>query len=254
MKNDLQAAAKIQHSLLPTRMPETEGVKTAWLFNPCEELAGDTLNIFRLDDKHLGLYLLDVSGHGVPAALLSVTLSRILAPSEGSILRVHGDGSKDSCNLPPAQVAQNLNKRFLIDESTGQYFTLIYGILNTETYEFRFVSAGHPSPFLLSGDHCQPILESAGLPVGFLENETYQETTVRLKPGDRLYLYSDGLIEAMNQNGTQFGAHRLMQLAQLNRELSLKESLEAFSTEVQEFTGKKESVDDISIIGLEITP
>src|SRR5207244_12151994 len=85
LKRDLQAAARIQQALLPAALPDTEPVHLAWTFRPCEELAGDLLNIFLLDDQRVGLYLLDVSGHGVAASLLSVTASHFLTP--------HGDAS-----------------------------------------------------------------------------------------------------------------------------------------------------------------
>ena len=97
----------------------------AWVFKPCEELGGDILNVFMLDEQQVGLYLLDVSGHGVTAALLSVTLNRVLspAPSPHSLLKQQGR------LMPPAEVAEQLNREFPMDPTTGQYFTLLYGIL-----------------------------------------------------------------------------------------------------------------------------
>ena len=95
MKNDLVAAAKIQQSLLPRRLEEVPGVNLTWAFKPCDELAGDIFNAFLLDEKHVGLYLVDVSGHGVVAALLAVTLNHVLSPvpSQHSLLRQHIEGS-----------------------------------------------------------------------------------------------------------------------------------------------------------------
>lgn len=253
MKNDLEAAAKIQQTLLPKTPPEIDGVEVSWLYKPCDELAGDILNAFWLDDKHLGLYLLDVSGHGVSAALLSVTLSRILSPIAGqsSMLRVNENGAGEHKIVSPAEVADNLNKRFQLDPETGQYFTLIYGILNTETYEFRFVNAGHPMPFLLSQGKCSSPQRSSDLPIGFLEEQVYGEKTVQLKPGDRIYFYSDGLTETM-RNDEQFGADRLKKLAHQHGCENLKNNLDSIVSGVQEFSANENFADDISIMAIEI--
>lgn len=253
MKKDLDAAAKIQQTLLPKTPPKIDGVEVSWLFKPCDELAGDILNAFCLDDKHLGLYLLDVSGHGVSAALLSVTLSRILSPIEGqsSMLRVNENGAGEYRIVSPAEVADNLNKRFQLDQETGQYFTLIYGILNTKSYEFCFVNAGHPHPFLLSQGKCSSPQRSSGLPIGFLEEHVYEEKTVQLKPGDRIYFYSDGITETM-RNDEQFGADRLMKLARQHSSESLKNHLDSIVNDVQKFGGNEKFVDDISIMAIEI--
>jgi PAS domain S-box-containing protein len=140
---DLTAAAKVQRALLPTSLPEVPGVHFAWTFKPCDELAGDSLNIVRLDDRHVGLYLLDVSGHGVAAALLSVTVNHILSkmPDLSLSLGKETDGSSSRHPVPPSKVAEELNKRFRWDPGTAQYFTLLYGVLNVETGEFRYVAA-----------------------------------------------------------------------------------------------------------------
>jgi sigma-B regulation protein RsbU (phosphoserine phosphatase) len=113
MKRDLLAAARVQEALLP-RVPPLPGARFAWGFEPCEELAGDTLNVVSLGRRHVGLYLLDVSGHGVAAALLSVMLSQVMAPAgdEASVLvRRPADGGPDQ-PVPPAEVAAHLNRRF----------------------------------------------------------------------------------------------------------------------------------------------
>ena len=167
----------------------------------------DILNVFKLDETHLGFYLLDVSGHGVGAALLSVTLSRILSPlpDESSILRKKVKGTDTFLITPPSEVAQKLNKQFLMEDESGQYFTFIYGILDLETSEYRFISAGHPNSILFKNDNSHIAFQDAGLPVGFLPDIKYQERTMQLQPGDRLYFYSDGIKEAMNPENEQFG-------------------------------------------------
>ena len=156
MKSDLEAAAKIQRSLLPKTPPDVSAVRFAWAFKPCDELAGDIFNVFQLDERQIGLYLLDVSGHGVQAALLSVTLNRLLAQMvEGSLqFEEAGGGQTERQLVSPAEVAARLNTRFQMDTSPGamQYFTFVYGILNTHTCDFRYVSAGHPGPLHVRPD------------------------------------------------------------------------------------------------------
>ena len=150
MRAELEAAAKIQRALLPSRAPEMEKVRVAWEVQPCAELDGDTLNIFRLDREHLGLYLLDVSGHGASAAMLSVALHRALTPVPGStsLLTRPQDAGSTHDIVSPALVCRDLNSLFPMDADAviPQYFTLIYGVLSTETRQFRYALAGHPPP------------------------------------------------------------------------------------------------------------
>ena len=189
MQRDLRAAARIQEAMLPASLPVSTDATFAWLFRPCAEVAGDSLNIFQLDDDHVGLYVLDVVGHGAAAALLSVAVSRLLSPTPDSFLLRPLEGAEGYRLLPPAEVAVQLGRRFPWDSTTEQFFTLLYGVLNLRTREFRFVCAGHPSPIHLPRDSAEPrMLTGPGaLPIGLAE-ETYEEQVVALQPGDRLYV------------------------------------------------------------------
>ena len=252
MKSDLEAAARIQESLLPKVPPDVAGVSFAWVFKPCDELAGDIFNVFLLDEKQVGLYVLDVSSHGVVAALLSQTLNRFLSPdpSSPSVLKQCIEGSRYRL-LSPAEVAEQLNKQFPMDPVSRQYFTLLYGMLNSETREFRYVSAGHPGPVYLPGAAEPVILEAQGFPIGFFEGVKYEEHSLSLKPGDRLYLYSDGITEAMNAKGEQFGKGRLIKALKKNRNEPLKDSLSSLLEDVEEWSPARVE-DDISILAVEI--
>jgi sigma-B regulation protein RsbU (phosphoserine phosphatase) len=149
MKRDLEAAARVQQAFLPAVPPEVPGARLAWAFRPCGQLAGDFLNVFRLGDRHLGLCVLDVNGHGVAAALLSVTASHLLARMSSPPLPITGpcmQGAPRAAIVPPAQVAGELSKQLSGEAAAGQTFTLLYGILGLDTREFRYVSAGHPEP------------------------------------------------------------------------------------------------------------
>jgi sigma-B regulation protein RsbU (phosphoserine phosphatase) len=266
MKKDLQAAAQAQEAFLPSAPPDVRGVNFAWMCKPCEELAGDILNVFWLDEKHVGLYLLDVSGHGVAAALLSVTLSRVLvpAPDQSSLLRQPIAGSSGHRPVLPARVAEQLNRLFPMDPTTGQYFTLLYGILDLDTGEFHYVAAGHPGPIYLPHNTEPKILAVPALPIGICKEARYEEHSVSLRPGDRLYLYSDGITEAENRNtepfgkpfggpcGEPFGEDRLSLVLAQARTLPLQESLSFLWQGVEKWCGGAGLKDDVSLLAVEI--
>src|SRR5687767_3288734 len=136
MSRDLKAAAKIQESFLPRAVPRIRGTDFAWLYRPCDELAGDGLNIISLgDNNQVGLYVLDVSGHGVASALLSVTLGRLLSPpSDPSSILIRRGGAGGPAEItPPAEVAAHVNRHFPFDGATEQLTTMVYGILDPAT-------------------------------------------------------------------------------------------------------------------------
>ena len=141
-----------------------------------------------------------------------MTLSRLLSPPSdpSSILIRDADVSNRFDITPPAEVAARLNRLFPFDSATEQFATMVYGILNAATGEFRYVSAGHPGPVHLPCDADPVILESQGFPIG-LADDAYEERSVRLGAGDRLYLYSDGVPEAMDPAGEAFGDARLLE-------------------------------------------
>ncbi|MAT15057.1 MAG: hypothetical protein CMJ46_07280 [Planctomyces sp.] len=253
MARDLEAAAKIQETFLPRQGLRVPGLDFAWIYVPCDELAGDGLCVIPLGDGKVGLYVLDVSGHGVASALLSVTLSRLLSPpSEPSSILIR-DGDRGGFDIaPPAEVAAHLNRLFPFDPATEQLSTLIYGILNAATGEFRYVSAGHPGPVHLPY-HADPvILESEGFPIG-LTDEVYEERSVCLRPGDRLYLYSDGVPEAMNPAGDQFGNARLLEAIAHGRSEPLQKSVATLLEETVRWHGTGRPHDDLSILAVEVS-
>jgi PAS domain S-box-containing protein len=253
MHRNLAAAAAVQNALLPASTPACDRVRFAWQFRPCDELAGDILNVFRLDDRHVGMYLLDVAGHGIAAALLAVSVSRLLAPNshESSIIWTPGPGRSGYAITPPAEVANHLNQRFPWDSSVRQFFTLIYGVLDLRTCEFRFVSAGHPAPLLVSRHHESPLPKSKGLPIG-LERHGYQDQVVQLVPGDRLVLFSDGVTDAMDAERNILGPERILEQLRRGLDLSLDESLARLLNAVDAWQAGTPQRDDLSLLAVEI--
>ena len=254
MSRDLKAAAKIQESFLPRKPPRVPGLAFAWVYRPCDELGGDGLNVVPLGGGRIGLYILDVSGHGVASALLSVTLSRVLsAPPEPSSILVRDGSVPDRPDItPPAEVAEHLNRLFPFDSATGQFTTMIYGILDAASGEFRYVSAGSPGPVHLSAGTGPVMLASDGFPIG-LAKDAYEERSVRLAAGDRLYLYSDGVPEAMDSVGEQFGYVRLLQAIGRGGAESLQENVAALLGETERWRGAASARDDVAILAVEVS-
>jgi sigma-B regulation protein RsbU (phosphoserine phosphatase) len=242
MKRDLDAAAKVQAALLPQALPTLAGAAFAWTFRPCTELAGDLLNVVQLDDRRVALYVLDVVGHGAAAALLAVMVNRVLGQ-----LRLSG-GRLEA----PAEVANHLNREFPWDCQTSQFFTLLYGVLEPDSGAFRFVAAGHPGPAHLPRDSAARNLKLQGSPVG-LGDGRYEEHSLTLRPGDRLYLYSDGILEAQNKDGKTFGESRLLDQIEQGRAVPLADSLGLLLRAAQDWCGEVPPHDDISLLAVERT-
>ena len=251
MSRDLKAAATIQESFLPRKAPGIPGAEFAWIYRPCDELGGDGLNVIPLGDDKVALYILDVSGHGVASALLSVALSRLLSPpSEPSSILIR-DGNRLDIT-PPAEVAAHLNRLFPFDSATEQFATLVYGILDVANGVFRYVSAGHPGPIHSVLSNGPVLLESPGSPIG-LGEDRYEERSICLAPGDRLYLYSDGVPEAMDVAGNAFSNARLLEAILQGRSEPLKEGVDTLLGNIARWQGDEKPQDDISILAVELS-
>jgi serine phosphatase RsbU (regulator of sigma subunit) len=254
MSRDLRAAAQVQAAYLPVHLPDVAGAAFAWAYRPCDELGGDGLNIIRLGPARVGLYVLDASGHGVAAALLSVSMSRVLSPPPVPPV-ILGRAAQAECPAevtPPAEVADRLNRLFPFDQATHQFATLMYGILDVQAGEFRYASAGHPGPVHVPTGRPASVLANPGYPIGLAE-EAYSEHTVRLAAGDRLYLYSDGVPDAMSPAGEPFADARLLAAVDRGRAVPLAAAVAALQTEVEHWCGSKGPQDDLSIVATELS-
>jgi sigma-B regulation protein RsbU (phosphoserine phosphatase) len=251
MRRDLDAGARIQRALIPQRLPATSTAQVAAKFEPCTELGGDLLDVFALPDGGLGLYLLDVSGHGVPAALTSVTLSRLLSHM-GSESMVYEEGSNGVRPVAPAQLATALNRRFPMDPETNQYFTLVFAVLDPAARMLRYVAAGHPGPVHVPRDGSPRSCETSGPAIGWFPDARFEEHTIALSPGDRVYFYSDGIVEAQSPTGDFFGDDMFLATLTAARSGPLAASLDRVESEVRTWCGAAGPGDDVSILALEI--
>jgi PAS domain S-box-containing protein len=253
VKADLEAAAEIQKSLLPSALPALAGFRFAYKFRPCLGVGGDCLDIFPLDSRHTALYILDVSGHGVAAALLSVSLSHMLsAAPDRSFLYQPDPGRPGAYSIAsPADVVSRLNTHFIARGGTGQYFTMIYGVLDKESGEFVYAAAGQFGPVYCPKGSPHRILETGGMPIGLLPVATYQEHRQQLSPGDRLCLCTDGIIDAMNDRRQEFGVRRLIDSLQAHSSLPLEDLLSAVVLAAEAWSAPSGPADDVSLLAVE---
>ncbi len=251
MKRDLEAAAAIQGSLLPDRTPRSEYVKFSWVSQPCDELGGDTFNVFPLDEKRFAVYMVDVSGHGVRASLLSFTLShwflRLLQSNSGATSK-----ADDESPFRPVEVADELNQQFQMDMENPQYFTMCYGVIDTEAREFRFVTAGNPPIVVARNNGTTEVLKIDGFPIGIVETPGYSENVIKLDPGDRVFLYTDGLTEAEDKHDTPYGIERLANKILENKEQNLVECVRSIIKSLNTWEDSRELEDDVSILAFEL--
>jgi sigma-B regulation protein RsbU (phosphoserine phosphatase) len=216
-------------------------------------LAGDLLNIFLLDDRRVGLYLLDVSGHGVAASLLSVTASHFLTPhGDASLLRLPTVAGTPAGLARPGEVIRRLNVQFC-SERSDQFMTLFYGILDFTALSLCYANAGHPGPVVFSDGAAPRVLQqNSALPVGVMEQAEYEDAELALRSGDRFWLYSDGLPEAMNPAGEQFGTERLLAEFQACSSEALSDAVRRVLRAVETWAGESGPQDDISLVAFEV--
>ncbi len=239
MKKELMAAAKIQQDLLPTSIPQLDDIEVAWAFRPCDELAGDILDVLTLKNNQFAFYLLDVCGHGVAAALLSTALSCWLS-------RMPKELRQD-----PVATVEQLNQSFQMYRDFSKFFTCCYAVMNPDNHTLQFVSAGHPPPILVRDNEAVEI-KSTGFPVGIVPDPNYHLQEISYQEGDRIYLYSDGAIEQKDSNGEMFGMERLMEELIRHRPITLQESIDETLQAVLQMATNNKNDDDISILGIQI--
>lgn len=248
MTQDLEAAAVIQMALLPNKLPDSHRACFSWAFKPSAGLAGDMLNIFSIDERHIGMYVFDVCGHGVRSSLLSIALSHSLTPrADAESLVILADGSV----AEPVDVVSQLNERYQMSNYGGLYATILYGVLDLDNGLFRYVSAGHAGPILVDNDNNIAIHDVPAYPVGMFKDAEYSESSLELNLGDRMYLYTDGVYEERNQSGKIFGRDAVLEVLQTARLTPLASSIETLVNEVQAWCGGNQFHDDLTVIGAE---
>lgn len=210
---DLMQARKIQQALMPPRSQWFGRARVSTLLRPCGHVGGDMVGVFRAGETRLGLYSIDVAGHGITSAMTAARIGGYLSP----VLPDHNIGLERRYDRffalrPPAEVAALLNRRLLADAAAADYFTMAYATVDVATGRGRLVQAGHPPPLLIrAGGDIQPLGEG-GLPIGLIDRARHDEIALHLGPGDRLLLYSDGVTETRLQDGLHLDTAGLIAL------------------------------------------
>jgi sigma-B regulation protein RsbU (phosphoserine phosphatase) len=240
---DLKAAAAIQRSLLPEEGLSIPNLRLAWRFDPCERIGGDIFNIQRVEEDEVGLYMLDVCGHGVPAALISVAASQFLAGPRGLM----GGG----CQLAsPETVLNHLNEAFPF-ERFDSYFSIVCMSIDIRRGTLTYGGAGHPPPVLLRAGGGIELLDYRGPVIGFGPETPYGQKEIHLEPGDKLFLYTDGLTENRNRRGRAFGRERFYGMLRASARRPVEEVVDTLHLEAGRFLEGVNPDDDISLLGVE---
>ena len=244
LTEQLRLAGLVQQDFLPTRLPHSDQIRWATVFLPAEWVSGDIYDIARVDEQHIGFYIADVVGHGMPAALLTIFLKQALVMREtvGNSYRV----------FSPAEVVKNLNIRMAAQELSGyQFATCCYGLLNTKTLELTYARAGHPYPILIRPGKPPEQLESRGSLLGIFEQAEFSQRTIQLQPGDKLVLYSDGAEPFIGQFDDQGGFNFNEDFRKLE-DLPVEEMVDSLNALFATQEIEPSRVDDVTMIGLEI--
>jgi sigma-B regulation protein RsbU (phosphoserine phosphatase) len=231
-EEELEEARAIQAEMLPAQSLCVGSVTISHEFQPLAAVGGDFLDYFQLMDGTVGLYLCDVSGKGLPAALYA-------ALSVGTLRGVHKTGTS------PSDALATFNRRLLIRGMPRRHAAIQYAVFNPRNGDLQIASAGMPGPFHLCADGCRA-LELSGIPPGLFPDTSYETLTVRLSPGDSMLFCTDGITDAFDQDGEQFGVDRLKELCRDQRHSSPTELLGKIFSAVEDFSRGREQHDDMA--------
>ncbi|MCH7557798.1 MAG: serine/threonine-protein phosphatase [Planctomycetes bacterium] len=246
LAEQLRLAGLVQQDFLPAQLPNTDEVHWATVFLPAEWVSGDIYDIVRIDEQHIGFYVADVVGHGMPAALLTIFLKQALLMREtyDSNYRI----------FPPSEIIKNLNMRMAAQKLSGyQFATCCYCLLNIKTLQLTFARAGHPYPILIRGGQQLEQLEIRGSLLGIFEQAEYPQQTIQLQPGDKLLLYSDGAEPFIGKFDDETGFGFSEQFYEI-KDSPVVEMMDRLNTIAHNQKIEPSEVDDITMVALEILP
>ena len=252
LNRDLVEARRFQQSLIPERVRTFDGAQVSLLFRPCGHVGGDFVGHFRVSDDRIGLYSIDVSGHGVASALLAARVAGYLgggSPDQNIALTTDDEGR--TVMRPPEEVCARLNDLMLSQMETELYLTMILADLDLRTGELRLVQAGHPNPAVLRRSGAVERPGEGGLPVGLLPGARWSGFTVRLEPGERFLAVSDGVTECPGPDGQEYGDEGLARFVQEHAETRGPDFADALSWELDRHSGLQDLPDDVSCIVLD---
>ncbi len=251
LDRDLAGARKLQMSLVPRSPIELEGGRLSFLLQPSGHVGGDLVGQFPISHDRVGVFALDVSGHGVASALITSRLASWLkgsAPDQNVALVWEGS---DTVMRAPAEVCRLLNRMFNAEIDTEHYFTIVLAEIDLKTGNVELCQAGHPHPLIQRANGHLDYIGRGGLPIGLIDDATYENTHARLLPGDRLLLYSDGLTECPTPAGGMLEEEGLAEMCHRHRKRTGSDFLAALAGDLDALVGDAEMPDDVSALLIE---
>ena len=238
LQKELDVANKMQKSILPTRFPRRDDYEVFAHMEPARNVGGDFYDVINLANDRIGLCIADVSDKGVPAALFMMSSRTLLK------------GASIGCDNP-GDVLKEVNDLLRETNETEMFVTLLYGIYDPASGDFIYANGGHNEPLLVRPDGRSTLIpRTGGIILGVMGGMDFDHNTVRLEPGDTLFLYTDGVSEAMNVGAEEFGMERLGQLFVNRPPTDAKETTMAVFKAVHAFAGEIPQSDDITCLTL----
>ena len=238
LENELNVASKIQQSILPTLFPSGEDFSVFASMEPAREVGGDFYDVINLSRGRIGMAIADVSDKGVPAALFMMSSRTLL---KGSAIG----------NYEPGDVLKEVNDLLSEGNDAMMFVTLLYAIYDVTTGKLTYANGGHPSPYVRRADGSVFALPlTGGVAMGVMEDLEYQQESYEVQPGETVFMYSDGVSEAMNEHGEEFGADRMAEVLAANPTLDPEEVNNAMFEAVRAFAGDTPQSDDITCLTL----
>lgn len=241
---EMRLAARLQQDFLPKVLPQLGRVYFHTIFRPAGYVSGDLYDVMRLDEQHVGFYMADAVGHGMPAALLTMFIKNALHTKQ-----ITPDGYR---LVNPGETMARLNDVLVSQQlSHATFATAIYGLINTQTFELTFARGGHPSPMLLRANGEIETLDADGSLLGIFENEKFSDRIVKLAPGDRLFIFTDG-VEVAFDEATVANPDRWREEIEKRRHLPTEELMQELVKTLDLGPGSLQPKDDLTVIAIEI--
>jgi len=244
---DLVEARKLQQSLVRDRFNQFDGADVSLMLHPAGHVGGDLVGVFPVNETQIGVYSIDVSGHGIASALMTARVAAYFSgnsPKQNIAITTLEDGTL--AMRSPAKVVETLNNLILNEMETEHYLTILLAHVDLKTGKVTMTQAGHPHPAVQRTNGKIELRGSGGLPVGLLDDARYTNFEVRLEPGDRLFLCSDGITECENSTGEMLDEDGLEDILRKNAKLSGQQFLEAMIWDLTEYAGDRDFGDDVS--------
>ena len=236
---ELELANRIQASALPKEFPSRKEFSVYASMTPAKMVGGDFYDFFMIDEEHLGLVIADVSGKGVPAALFMMVSSALIRQTTAG-------------QYSPAKILQSVNRQICARNPEEMFVTVWVGIVEIATGKLTAANAGHEYPMLKrTGESFELLKDRHGLVVGAMDGVPYRDYEVKLEPGAKLFVYTDGVSEAVNESLVQFGTDRILESLRSSEEGTPREILEAVNHAVNEFAGDAPQFDDLTMMCVE---